>query len=131
MSTQIVTGRTLANPEGNCEVVKDPCVLLDSDSDTVTSATFEVGETIKQLKVFFLEPGRMVHLEMVYGPNGGTEFTDFLAAGVVPMSGAIRYMLVPWPGRYRVRYTGTPGTALVICEDVPCCNAQIIGANNG
>jgi len=121
--------------DDSCESSIHPCLLIDPDSTATTSHIFSVQDGAKQLRVFGLSGGEKVIVEYVWGAREG-EFVEPMVDGGVPveLTHPSNYMLLPYPGRYRVRLdgdTGPPsgGGILVVCEDIDCCSAQTVVAH--
>lgn len=127
----INTGRTLNMHPAGCEAPKaEPCLLFDHNSQTNISHVFEVAEA-KLIRAFDLSPGEIITVEMVVGAGSGHLFEPMMINNkVISVAHPNNVMMIPIPGRYRLRLHGIIGEATVICEDVPCCSAQVINASN-
>lgn len=138
MSCEITTGEPLGIPMpttgerlaglpvgGLCDPIPDPCVKFDLNSDVDTSAVFTVTEPMEML-AFGLEHPDYVELEQVWGPNEGTHFEAVTVGGqCFRLSPCSNRLLIPFAGRFRLRYVGDVGNATVVCNPTDCCFATI------
>lgn len=128
MSTgTISTGTTLSSTSA-CDERPDACVFFDSVQTDLCSHVFTVDEDtgLLQVMAFDLPAGDIVYLQQVYGDNEGSHFADVLVNGSrVRADASNNRFLVPFAGRFRLRYEGTPGTAVVVCEPTDCCHAPL------
>lgn len=126
----ISTGKTLnLTPLGCSPANAEPCLLFDPDSTTNVSHVFEVSEA-KIIRAFDLAQGEVLSVEMVAGAGSGHMFEPMILNGsVLRITGPNNVLLIPIPGRYRLRFHGVIGEVTAFCEDVPCCAAQVMYAS--
>lgn len=131
MSTAgVVTGVPVTGSSSICDEPIDPCVYFDAESTEPCSAVFTVEEPW-QVVVYNLPPGDEVILQQVSGGNEGEFFADVAVNGQgYKLDANNNRMMVPFAGRFRLRYVGTLGTATVLCEPSNCCIGPMFPAQD-
>ena len=144
-SGQVVTSTALGNlpaehvfdSRNKCERIVEPCVLFSPEHDYSTtvpqSVVFKViSGSPKLIRAFSMDTDDSMTLRHAWGRNGGDLFEDVVLAGstVVYSPPDNQWVLVA-PGSYQLTYNagvpdGTTGEATVVCEDISCCDAELI-----
>lgn len=117
----VTTGVAYVKTASPCDERPDPCVYFDAGSTSPFSAPFDV-EDPWQIVAYNLPDSDEVVLQQVSGANDGEYFADVVVNGrTVKLNVRNNRIMVPFAGRFRLRYEGQPGTATVLCEPSNCC----------
>ena len=121
----VVTGRKIGSD--TCEpAVYDACLLLHPGVDTDTSHVFDVVGA-KLITVFDMASGEEIRVEMVAGENAGDLFAPLVIGGKqVGAAYPNTTIVIPMPGRYRLKFVGIPGEVTAMCSDIECCTAALL-----
>lgn len=121
MAGGVDTGVSVSGTSSPCEERPDPCVFFDGNSEDTCSHPFDVDEP-HQVLAYDLPAGDVVVLQQVSGANDGEHFEDVRVAGqLLMLDDNNNRILIPYKGRFRLRYVGTLGQATVVCEPSDCC----------
>lgn len=122
--TGILTGRALG-AQVNCDQrMPEPCLLFTPDSPTYLSHVFEVEEA-KVIRAFDMADGETLTVEMVAGEGSGHMFAPMIVGGrALQMVAPNNVLVIPIPGRYRLRFGGILGEVTAFCEPIKCCTVQ-------
>lgn len=127
----VTTGVAVSSGTSPCDLPPDPCVYFDADSLELCSKPFLVEEPW-QVLAYDLPAGDEVILQQVSGSNDGDFFADVVVNGTAwKLDANNNRMMIPFAGRFRLRYVGTLGQATVVCEPSNCCIGPMFPANEG
>lgn len=127
----ITTGVVIAGKGSPCEDLLSPCVYFTPDSVDNLSHVFTVNEPWQVLG-FNMAPEDRVVVQQASGSNEGDFFSDVLVNGqLLTLDSVNNRMLIPYVGRFRLRYDGELGSATVVCEPSSCCMAPLFPPRAG
>ena len=127
MADGVQTGVALSGTGGPCDERPDDCVFFDGQSDPQDDCSHVITvDDPMQVLAYDLPDGDSVVLQQVSGSNDGDFFADVVVNGqTLQLDADNNRLFIPFMGRFRLRYIGTPGVATVVCEPSDCCFAPL------